>query len=103
MQWERVMTKFGWSQTTHGAEPFTPLARLAEAARAEQRPISRVSMTVGTSAEFGSIKCSCTITVECPQDEGAISLAGEVVFMKALELVNDSANYLGIPTLPQPT
>ena len=100
MDWATTMNRHGWSTTTFGNEPFTPLSNLVAHDRAAGKPVARVSMTVGAAEEYGAIKASCTITLECPQVESAINLAGEVAFQKAKELVNAAATHLQMSPLP---
>ena len=51
---------------------------------------ARVSMTVGSSIEYGYIKVSATVTLACDQNEKMIDRAGELGFYKAMELAEDA-------------
>ena len=57
-------------------------------------PHARVGMTVGTQYDFGRIKVTAHVELECDQLERAIERAGELAFTKALELMTDGMNVL---------
>jgi hypothetical protein len=59
-----------------------------------------MSCTVGTSEDYGSVKVTFTVSIDCVQNEPSMNLAGEAIFLKAAELVNDGARVLGISELP---
>lgn len=99
MNWTGVLEKYGWKQEVVGNEPFTPLAAACGALRSRNEPVARVSATVGTASDYGGVKVSFTVAIDTIQSESAINLAGEAVFLKAVELVNDSTSLLGIPPL----
>lgn len=48
--------------------------------------LSSVSITTGTSTDFGGIRTSATVRTTCNQDEKTIDKAGEACFDKSLEL-----------------
>lgn len=96
MNWQGTLEKYGWKTEEVGAEPFHPLALQAQQARASGQSVARVSVTAGTSENYGERKVSFTVSLDCVQQEAAINMAGEVAFFKALELVNDAAGVLGI-------
>lgn len=98
MDWSTSMSNHGF--THHGSEPFKPLEELVMHNRAQGMPIARVSLTVGASEDYGAVKVSATVSLECPQQESCINLAGEVAFKKARELVNDMASHVGVTPLP---
>jgi hypothetical protein len=60
-------------------------------------------MNTGTSYDYGNVKVSACVTIDCIQNDSAISMAGECAFMKSLELVNEGADYLNIPQLRPPS
>lgn len=101
MNWTGTLEKYGWKAEEVGNEPFHPLSLQAQQARVNGESVARVSTTVGTSEDYGSIKVSFTVSVDCLQNEATINLAGECVFLKAVELVNDGARFLGITELVQ--
>jgi hypothetical protein len=98
MNWQSVIEKLGQIQLHEGVErdPFMHLAYLSGI---EQVRSARVSMTVARAIEYGEIKCSATISIDCPQKEAYIDLASEVAFKKALELVNDGMTQFGLPRI----
>lgn len=102
MDWTGTLEKYGWKNETVGNEPFHPLALQVQHARAEGLAVARVSANVGTSHDFGNVKVGFIVTIECVQTDATINLAGESAFLKALELTNDGARFLGIPELPGP-
>jgi hypothetical protein len=53
-----------------------------------------VSMSVGRSTEFGVVRVSASVALQCDQTEGSINRAGELAFNKACELVNDGWSIL---------
>ena len=63
--------------------------------------VARISTTVGTSEDYGNMKVSFTVSIDCVQNEASMNLAGESVFLKGLELVNDGARFLGMTELVQ--
>jgi hypothetical protein len=101
MKWERLLEKYGWKQADGGGDPFDRLCMGVQSARAGNHAVAKVSQTVGVSLDYGQVKVSCTVTVECPQSDAYISVASEAAFLKALEQVNEGAETLGIPKLPE--
>lgn len=99
MDWSVVMQRYGWTTDQVGSEPFTPLAAQVAQARAQGQGVAKVTVSAGTAHDYGAVKVSVTVSVECPQNEGSINLAGEAAFWKAAELVNDAASFVGAPTL----
>lgn len=94
-----MLSRHGYVIEQAGAA-HDPFSILAVKSKAEGQATAKVSFTVGTSREYGEIKCSATVTIEAPQDEANINMAGEAAYRKALELTNDAASQLGIPQLP---
>jgi hypothetical protein len=99
VKWNRAFQRAGYV-TEESGTAFDPFSHLSITARADGRGTAKVSFTVGSSREYGEIKCSATVTIECPQDEKHINMAGECAYRKALELTNDAASQLEIPQLP---
>lgn len=95
MDWRGTMERFGWRQEEVGAEPFHPLALQAQQARLAGQSVARISATVGTSQNYGDLKVSFTVSLDCIQTEPTINLASEAAFLKALELTNDAARMVG--------
>jgi len=99
MRWTGLLKRNGFIVDEAGVEydPFTVLVQMAKQSDA---PVVNVNCNMGTSREYGEVKCGFSVTVACPQSEKNIDMAGEMAFRKALELTNDAATHLGIPTLP---
>lgn len=87
MNWQSTIEKLNNIVFSDGAE-VDPFMRLVTAKFEGES--ARVSMTVGRNLQYGELKCSATVTIDCPQKEEYINLAGEIAFTKALELVNDA-------------
>ncbi len=99
MNWQSVIERLGQVQMHEGAEQ-DPFMHLAYKALGDVNiKTARISMTVSRSIEYGEIKCSATVTIECPQKEAYVNLAGEVAFSKALELTNDGMSQFGLPRI----
>jgi hypothetical protein len=99
VNWQGTLEKYGWKTEEVGGEPFHPLALQAQQARAAGASVARVSVTAGTAMNYGEVKVSFTVSLDCLQQEASINLAGEAAFLKAVELVNDGARMLGITEL----
>ena len=56
--------------------------------------LARVTTTYGRGLPYGEEKVSVTVTIACDQNEATINKAGEVTFLKALELVGDGMGLL---------
>lgn len=91
-----MFERHGYQVTVEEGTDIDPFLWLAQQAKARGEPIATVSFR--TSLDFG--KANCMVSIQCPQDERSINLAGECVFRKAHELVNDCAAILGEPPLP---
>ncbi len=100
MNWHGLLEKNGWKTEEVGNEPFHPLSSAAQLERQAGRATSKVTCSVGTSADYGGLKVSFTVSVECPQTDFHISMAGEAAFLKATELTNQGASFIGAPLLP---
>jgi hypothetical protein len=50
---------------------------------------ARVGFSLGTQHDFGRIKVTATVSLECDQHELVINKAGEKAFRKAQELLDD--------------
>lgn len=86
MRWKQTLERYGYRVEQEGvqSDPFSLLGELsrADAVRAT------VSSTAKRSMDYGQVSVSTTITIQCPQTEAAIHMAGEVSFKQALELTN---------------
>lgn len=94
-----MLERHGYVVEFPGAS-IDPLAMLAAHAQASGIPVAHVTFNVGSSLEYGAVKCSVSVTLACPQTEQALNTATETAFRKAVELVNDGASHLGLPLLP---
>jgi hypothetical protein len=101
MNWAGTLEKYGWRAEEVGNEPFHPLAMQAQQARATGESVARISTTVGTSEDYGNMKVSFTVSIDCLQSEATMNLAGECAFLKGIELVNQAAEFLGMSQLVQ--
>lgn len=100
MEWSGYMQRHGWSEQVVGSEPFHPLSLLAKQHRDQGLSVATIACNLGTSGEFGACRAGFTVTIECPQTEGHMNMAGEAAFLKARELTNDAARSIGAPLLP---
>ena len=73
-----------------------PFWRIRTKTGIQQNSDARITMTVGRALQYGELKCSASVSIECPQQEAHINLAGELAFTKALELVNDGMARFGV-------
>lgn len=63
--------------------------------------LARVSISVGESMNYGALKVSSTVTLNCDQNEVCINKAGELAFYKALELMQDGFSIYGVMVGPK--
>lgn len=80
-------------------DPFEQLARQAGPAAA------RISMTTQRGADdYGQTKCSCTVTISCPQQGPAMDAAAALAFDTSLRYTNWGMRYLAphLPPIPGP-
>lgn len=54
-----------------------------------KEPAARVSMTVGQATDYGALKVSATVSLECDQNEETINEAAGLCWFKAVELMAD--------------
>ena len=97
IHWSIDMSADHYYKHTEGyAEPdeIQPIAGAIAHWRQQHGPIARVSSTAQRSAEFGSVKCSVTVSLDCPQDKRWIDEAARVSFKLALGYCNDGFSYL---------
>lgn len=95
MRWTKILEQHGYKveQTGGDVDPFLFLAQQA-------KDSGLPTATISYKASLDFAKVSCTVIIQCPQDECSINLAGELAFRKALELTNDGAEQLGEVPLP---
>lgn len=101
MRWTRLLKRYGYQVEETGAE-YDPFALLAAQSQASGTPNCTISYNLGTSREYGEVRCGVNITIHCPQNESSINMAAELAFRKGVELTNDGASHLGIPGLTPP-
>ena len=101
MKWNGLIEKYGLKTEQVGEDPFAFLRNGAGHSKANDTPTARISTTVGTSTDYGAVKVSFTVSVECNQDEGSMNMAAESIYRKAVELTNDAASHVGLPQLPE--
>jgi hypothetical protein len=85
MKWVMYMTQNGHTTHQEGElrDPFMELERQAGEGGA------RISMSVHRSCEdYGRVKCSCNVTITCPQNKESLDYAAELAFGTALRYVN---------------
>lgn len=80
-------------------DPFSTLHQLA----GEQG--ARLSMTVQRAEDYGQTKCSCTITISCPQTAQQLDAAAALAFDAGLRYVNWGMQYLAphLQSVPGPS
>ena len=61
-----------------------------------EKPLARISISVGEGLEYGSLKVSANVTLSCDQNEETIDKALELAFYKALEAERDGFGELGV-------
>ena len=71
-----------------------PFWELGIQARAAGTPLARVTINVGCGEEYGRVKCSTTVSLECPQSKGALDQAAALAFETALGYTNDGMSHL---------
>jgi len=98
MNWQVIIERMQQVEKQLEGSDMDPFLQLAVKARTKGVP-AKISMTVGRAVQYGEIKCSATVSIDCPQQEGFIDLAAEVAYTKALELVNDGMESMGIPRI----
>ena len=101
--WEKVVENNGVSKEAGllNGEPFASLANAAKEWKAHGLEPARLNILVGNGADYNQLKVAITISIVCPQHEQYLQLAAEAGFLKALELVNEASETLGIPPLPK--
>ncbi len=101
--WEKVVENNGLSREVGllNGDPFAALATQANEWRAQGLEPSRVNVLVGNGIEYNQVKVSITLTIVCPPHEKYIQVASEAGFLKALEMVNEASETIGMPPLPK--
>jgi len=94
-----MLKRYGYEQAVAGSE-IDPFMMVGQQSQQSGLPAINVNCNMGSSLEYGEVKCGFSVTVTCPQTEPSINMAGEMVYRKAIELTNDAATHLGLPLLP---
>jgi len=79
-------------------DPFSSLQQAVQTATSK----ARVSVTIQRSIQYGEVKCSFTLSVDCPQEKSAMDYAAEHVFIQAVQYVNDGMERLAPGLQPFP-
>jgi hypothetical protein len=84
------------SKTWYEEDPFWQMLNQSQGQSA------RISANVGRSIEYGDVKASFVVTVDCPQNTPAMDQAAELAFGRALKYTNDAMQVLApeIPSIP---
>lgn len=98
--WQSLIERQGFAEISRGlvkGDPFDILATRAAQGEAAGTPSARVTLTMGGSSDYGAKKVSITVSVPALCTEADISLAGEALFVKAHQMVNEASDALGLP------
>lgn len=102
MHWKLSIEKVG--QPTYEREGYVedPFWEMKSSLAGQQG--ARVSSTVQRSTNYGELKCSFTITIDCLQTEQWMERAAQYAFRTAVQYVNDGFSYLdrSLPPLEVP-
>ena len=103
MNYQVTMEK-GEEVSTQNGVADDPFWRAAVEARASGQPTARVSMMAVHGIEYGEIKCSATVSIECVQSKPHIDSAALLAFKAAVEYTNAGMGFIapGLPPLPSP-
>jgi len=88
------------SQVSEGMETFPEAIYLddyytkVQECRAQGLPVARLSSMISRGIEYGEVRCSFTVSIECPQTKDYMDQAAELLFQKALEYTNDGMSVL---------
>ena len=101
--WKRVIDNNGFQQVSSGMnteDPFDLLSKRAGMSEGAGQPTSGVTVFLSNSSEdYNRVKVSITIHIPCACNEADISLAGEVGFIKAHQMINEASAALSLPLL----
>jgi hypothetical protein len=102
--WQKVIDKNGVQTTGSGqfaGDPFATLALQAYGYKDNGWEPARMTVTVANGIDYNQVKVVVTAHVICPQTEQHMQLAAEAGFLKALEMVNEASESLGMQPLPK--
>lgn len=100
--WQRTIEQNGFTQVAQGLvteDPFELLAKRAWLSEESKVPSARMTLTLNNAGDYGAPKISVTLSVPVLCVEADISLAGEVAFIKAHQMVNEASAAIGLPPL----
>lgn len=100
--WQSAIERNGFTQISQGmakGDPFDLLAARAQQGETAGVPSGRVTMTMGNATDYGAQKVTVTVSVPVLCNEADISLAGEAIFLKTHQMVNEASAALGLPLL----
>jgi hypothetical protein len=100
--WQRTIDQNGFTQVAQGLlteDPFDMLAKRAAQGESGGQPSARVNLLLNNAGDYGAPKVSVTLTIPVLCAEADISLAGEVGFIKAHQMVNEASAAIGLPPL----
>ena len=89
MKWEGIIQKIDEARAVTGFEPDPFEMLRVPTDNPLLTPVATVSSTFRRSAQYSEVVVSFTVTIQCPQTERFLNLAGELVYEKARELAND--------------
>lgn len=85
--------------STQGGVSDDPFWRAAMEAKSSGMPTARVSFTATHGIEYGEIKGSCTVSIECVQAKQHLDNAALLACRAATEYTNAALGYY-VPQLP---
>jgi hypothetical protein len=105
LHWHLSITREGSSETWEGydMDKFQLIASYCQNLPAK----ARVAVTIGRSTDFGALKISCTVSIDCPQTDDWVHQAQQLVAAAAADFVNAVSATLDpglqpLPKLPVP-
>jgi hypothetical protein len=100
--WQQTIEQNGFTQIAQGMlteDPFDLLAKRAAQGESVGQPSARVNLLLNNAGDYGAPKVSVTLTIPVLCTEADISLAGEVGFIKAHQMVNEASAAISLPPL----
>lgn len=96
--WEDLFKKYG-VQPPHPTDPFAWLAEKAVEYKAQGLPTVRITCSPTGGTDYGQVKLNFSITIECPQTDAHVMMAGEAAFLRAKQLLDEGSENMGIPKI----
>lgn len=89
MKWEGLIRKLEEATQSIGTEP-DPFEQLGRSSNNPLlAPTASVSSTFKRAMPYSELVVSFTVTINCPQGERFLDIAGQLAYEKARELAND--------------